>query len=44
MTFYDLDYSENVFKNEVNLNTEKNDEELSKIGIDINDKSRPYIF
>ena len=44
LTFYDLDYSENVFKNEVNLKMEGNDEELKKIGIDISDKSRPYIF
>lgn len=43
LTFYDLDYSENVFKHEVNDQTE-GDEILTKIGIDIREKSAPYIY
>lgn len=43
LTFYDLDYTENVFKHEVNDKT-SSDDILTPLGIDITDKSQPFIF
>lgn len=43
LVHYDLDYTENVFKHEVN-DKNQSDEILSCLGIDISDKSQPYIF
>ena len=43
--FYDLDYTLNVFKHEVNDKEDEREKELLlKIGIDVKDTSRPYIF
>lgn len=45
LSFYDLDYTLNVFKHEVNDNDDAQDKELLKrIGLDVNDSSRPFIF
>lgn len=43
LAFYDLDYTENVFKYEVNL-PEVSEEEIKAIGVDTKDGSQPWLF
>ena len=45
LSYYDLDYTLNVFKHEINDKEDISEKELLKrIGIDLEDNSRPYLF